>query len=69
MAWETTTIQYLLKNSESGRYYARLKKEGKQIWKRLETDVYSVAQSWLAKHVQETKSARKTTESVSPGPL
>jgi hypothetical protein len=43
MKWEKTKTAHLLKNSDSGTYYARLYRDGKEVWKSLKTQVYSVA--------------------------
>jgi hypothetical protein len=32
MVWETTKTEHLLKNSESGVNYARIRQGGKQVW-------------------------------------
>jgi integrase len=66
MAWQKTKVQFLLKNSDSGVYYARLYRDGKEIWKSLKTDVFSVAQARLAveaKAVQQAVKANATVES------
>jgi hypothetical protein len=42
VTWEKTKIQFLLRNSISGIYYARLFAGGKEKWKSLKTDVCSV---------------------------
>jgi hypothetical protein len=42
VTWEKTKIQFLLRNSISGIYYARLFAGGKEKWKGLKTDVCSV---------------------------
>jgi integrase len=42
-AWERTSIQSLLRNGRSGRYYGRWKIAGKQKWVSLNTDVFTVA--------------------------
>ncbi len=41
--WQRTKVQYMLRNRSSGKFYARWKVAGKQIWVNLETDVFSVA--------------------------
>ena len=46
--WEKTRLQSLLRNRESGRYYARLYLKGKEIWKSLKTSHFSVAEARLA---------------------
>jgi hypothetical protein len=43
--WEATKVQFLLRNSISGIYYARLYYGGKGTFKSLKTDVYSVAKA------------------------
>src|ERR1700730_13859572 len=46
--WKKTKTQFLLRNELSGRYYARFYRDGKQLWKALDTDVLSVAQARLS---------------------
>jgi|GEM_PF-4473101 len=46
--WETTNVTNLLRNRQSGPYYARVKVNGKQKWRGLERTVFSVAKLWLA---------------------
>jgi hypothetical protein len=41
--WERTSVQCLLRNQQSGRYYPRVTSHGKQKWFSLDTDVFSVA--------------------------
>ena len=45
--WKRTSAQNLLRNGESGNYYGRWKitvnGKAKQIWRKRETDVFSVA--------------------------
>lgn len=41
--WERTPASNLLKNRQSGVYYARVKVNGKQKWRTLKTTVFSVA--------------------------
>jgi len=41
--WERTNVTNLLRNRESGKYYARVKVNGKQKWRTLDTKVFSVA--------------------------
>jgi integrase len=63
--WQKTKTQFLLRNSESGVYYARLYWNGKQIWKSLKTDVYSVAQAHLdveRQALRQSARADKETE-------
>jgi integrase len=46
--WERTNVTNLLRNRESGKYYARVKVNGKQKWRTLNTTVPSVAKLRLA---------------------
>lgn len=39
--WERTNVTNLLRNRESGTYYARVKVNGKQKWRTLDTSVFS----------------------------
>ena len=41
--WEKTNVTNLLRNRQSGNYYARVKVNGKQKWRSLETSVFTVA--------------------------
>jgi integrase len=41
--WEKTNVTNLLRNRQSGNYYARVRVNGKQKWRSLETSVFSVA--------------------------
>ena len=41
--WQRTSVQNLLKDSRSGRFYGRWIVSGKQIWRSLRTDVFTVA--------------------------
>ncbi len=45
--WEKTRVQNLVRH-KSGRYYARLYQNGKEIWKSLKTSHFSVAEARLA---------------------
>ena len=67
MAWETTKTQHLLKNSESGVYYARIKQGGKQVWLSLKTDVYSVAKAKLPGKIIQLRNAAEVKPSVESG--
>lgn len=42
--WQQTTTSNLLKNVQSGVYYARVKVDGKQKWRTLKTTILTVAQ-------------------------
>lgn len=51
--WEKTKIQNLVRHAESGRYYARVFANGKEVWKTLKTAHYSVAKARLDAFKQE----------------
>lgn len=46
--WERTNVTNLLRNRQSGTYYARVKANGKQKWRSLKTKVFTVAKLRLA---------------------
>ena len=50
--WEKTKVQFLVRH-KSGRYYARLFQNGKEVWKSLKTAHLSVAQARLADLLKE----------------
>src|SRR3954451_22307257 len=50
--WQKTRKPNLLRH-KSGRYYARAFAGGKEVWKSLKTSHYSVAQSKLARFLEE----------------
>ena len=62
-----TKVQFLLKDAESGRSYARLFFNGKEVWRSLKTDVFSVAQARLAILVKDSRSATKASQTVETG--
>jgi integrase len=53
--WERTNVTNLLRNRESGNYYARVKVRGKQKWRSLDTDVATVAKLRLPAAVEELR--------------
>src|SRR5882757_1211133 len=55
--WEKTRLQNLVRHS-SGRYYARLYLNGKEIWKSLKTAHFSVAEARLAVLQKEHRGRR-----------
>lgn len=50
--WEKTRLQNLVRH-KSGRYYARMFLNGKEIWKSLKTSHFSVAEARLASALKE----------------
>ena len=55
--WEKTRHQNLVRH-KSGRYYARLYLNGKEVWKSLKTDHFSVAEARLATLQKEHRERR-----------
>jgi hypothetical protein len=53
--WETTNVTNLLRNRQNGTYYARVKVNGKQKWRGLETTVFSVVKLRLAGGEKEVR--------------
>lgn len=53
--WERTNVTNLLRNRASGTYYARVKVNGKQKWRTLETTVFSVAKLRLGDKEKELR--------------
>jgi hypothetical protein len=62
-----TLVQFLLKDADSGKYYARLFANGKEVWRSLKTEVFSVAQARLSVLIKEFRSTAKTSETVETG--
>jgi integrase len=62
--WTKTKTQNLVRN-RNGRYYARLYLNGKEIWKSLKTEHYSVAQGKLAELQKGHRELR--SREVDPG--
>ena len=51
--WGKTKAQCLVRNTHSGIYYARVRVNGKLLWKTLETDSSTVAKARLPKVLAE----------------
>lgn len=63
--WEKTRLQNLVRH-KSGRYYARLYINGKEVWKSLKTAHFSVAEARLAEAQKEHRERKgKATSSSS----
>jgi excisionase family DNA binding protein len=60
--WERTNVTNLLRNGQSGTYYARVKVNGKEKWRTLKTKVFSVAKLKLG---LEDTARMSTPESAS----
>jgi hypothetical protein len=56
--WERTRLQNLVRNAQSGIYYARAFSNGKEIWKSLKTADFSIAETKLAKLLEDQRKVR-----------
>lgn len=65
--WERTSVQSLLRNRKSGRYYGRWKIAGKQKWVKLDTDVFSVAKLRLNDEAAKIEQLRGSRAAVAAG--
>src|SRR4051812_41267715 len=65
--WERTSVQYLLRHRKSGRYYARWTIGGKQIWRKLDTDSFTVAKLRLPDEVAKIEQQRVSTAGTTSG--
>jgi integrase len=55
--WEMTRTQFLLRHKPSGRYYARVYRNGKEVWKALRTTHRGLAEARLGKFLSQHKTA------------
>ena len=62
--WEKTRLQNMVRH-KSGRYYARLYLNGKEVWKSLKTSHFSVAEARLATALKEHREHKGTEVSAS----
>jgi len=65
--WEKTNVANLLRHGQSGRYYARFVTHGKQVWRSLQTEVFSVAKLRLPDAAQKIRRAPAVTRSIESG--
>jgi integrase len=66
--WAKTNVSNLLRNTDSGRYYARIKVSGRQVWRSLDTAALSVAKLRLPdleKEVRSVSAPVRSTEKTS----
>ena len=56
--WTRTRLKNLLRH-KSGRYYARAFVGGKEVWQRLGTSYFSVAEVNMAKFLEKHRSVRR----------
>ena len=65
--WERTSVQCLLRNRKSGRYYGRWVISGKQKWVSLDTDLFSVAKLRLTDEASKVGRRRGSRNAVEAG--
>jgi integrase len=65
--WEKTKVQFLLRNSQSGIYYARAFAQSKEVWKSMKTDVFSVAKARLGDFLVEVRQVGAARSTVKRG--
>lgn len=69
--WQRTSVQNLLKNSRSGRFYGRwtisVNGKSKQVWRKLDTDVFTVAKLRLNDESSKIEALRGSRSAVSAG--
>ncbi len=53
--WQKTKYANLVRNTSSGKYFARFRNNGKLIWRGLDTDVLSIAAQRVPDKVKEVK--------------
>src|SRR5436190_19256300 len=66
--WEKTRLQNLVRH-RSGTYYARAYDNGKEIWRSLRTNQFSVAQAKLGEFLRQHRSRRKNAAEVNAGKM
>jgi integrase len=64
--WAKTKVQCLVRNSQSGVYYARARVGGKLHWKSIQTDIFTVAKARLPKALAEL--GRKRSKPIENSP-
>ena len=65
--WKKTRVQFLWRHVSHGTYYARLFRDGKEHWKSLKTDVFSVAEAKLAAYLKDFRSRAPLVKTVETG--
>jgi integrase len=65
--WIKTRVQHVLKDRDSGRYYVRGYRQGKEIWKALGTTSFSVAQARAPKILGEINKVRILADALLDG--
>jgi len=65
--WERTSVQNLLRHGKSGKFYGRWTIGGKQKWKSLKTEVFTVAKLRLNDEAGKIEALRAGRAAVSAG--
>src|SRR5258707_2388680 len=65
--WISTSVQHLYRNRDSGRYYLRAFRDGKEVWRSLKTDVFTVAKLRLGKELATLGKAQKAAQALAKG--
>ena len=65
--WIKTRVQHLYRHRDSGRYYVRGYRQGKEIWKALRTTSAEIARAQAPKVLQEINRPRLLSESLLSG--
>lgn len=66
-AWQRTSVQNLLRNRKSRRYYGRWTISGKQKWVKLDTDVFTVAKLRLSDEAAKITRSRSLVAALESG--
>ena len=67
--WQKTPVANLVRNVQSGNYYARIRVRGKLIWKSLNTDRISVAKLRLSDFHKEERQRAAVHTAVARGKM
>jgi hypothetical protein len=66
--WEKTRLQNLVRH-RSGTYYARAYANGKEVWRSLRTNQFSVAQVKLSEFLRQHRATRRNLAVVGAGTM
>src|ERR1039457_7415879 len=67
--WQKTPVANLVRNVQSGNYYARIRGRGKLIWKSLKTDRIRVAKLRLSDFHKEDRQRAAAQTAVARGKM
>lgn len=63
--WIKTKTQFVYRHKQSGRYYVRAYRQGREVWRALETDIYQVARTKAKETLAEIHRSRILSAAVS----